>query len=185
MKIEKQEILFKGKIFEVVRQKVIIDNKNREFELINRSPGVRLIIKNNDKILLTKEFRYEYNDFDYRLPGGKVFNRLEEYKKTKSEDLLEHAYNAAKKECIEETGLIPKKIEHLHTNKAGATIYWDLYYFLIQKFETSEQKLEHGEHIKPEWFTYEQVRDMSMDKKIKEDRSVAVLLRYLADFSKK
>ncbi len=43
------------------------------FETAVRSPGVRLIIVKDNQMLITKEFRGELDDYDYRLPGGKVF----------------------------------------------------------------------------------------------------------------
>ena len=53
-------------------QKKIIKRK-----MVRRPPGVRALILNkndNQKILLSKEFRYELDKWDYRLPGGKVFD---------------------------------------------------------------------------------------------------------------
>ncbi len=49
--------------------------------MVRRPPGIRALIVNNDnQILLSKEFRYELNDWDYRLSGGKVFESLNDYK---------------------------------------------------------------------------------------------------------
>jgi hypothetical protein len=59
MKLLKERIVFQGKIIEVVHQLVKICNQEFVFEIAKRSPGVRLIILNKDKILLTKEYRKE------------------------------------------------------------------------------------------------------------------------------
>lgn len=73
----KEEIRYKGKLFEVVSEPVEIEGKTFEFEKVRRSPGVRLIMKDGQgNILLTREFRRELSKFDYRLPGGKVFDSL-------------------------------------------------------------------------------------------------------------
>jgi hypothetical protein len=45
---------------EVVHQLVKIDGQELIFEIAKRSPGVRLIICDKNKILLTKEYRTEY-----------------------------------------------------------------------------------------------------------------------------
>jgi hypothetical protein len=73
-----ENIVAKGKIFELVQ---LEQPDGRIFEVARRTPGVRLIIPDyaTEKILLTKEFRRELNDFDYRLPGGKVFDTLDEF----------------------------------------------------------------------------------------------------------
>jgi 8-oxo-dGTP pyrophosphatase MutT (NUDIX family) len=63
---------------------------------------VRLIITDGDKILLTKEFRRELNQEDYRLPGGKVFDTLKEYNAYR-QNIEPSCLVAAKRECEEET----------------------------------------------------------------------------------
>ena len=152
-------------------------------EVAKRSPGVRLIIIKNKKFLLIKEFRFELNDYDYRLPGGKVFDKLREYQKSlrNNENILNHALEAAKKECLEETGLIVKKIKHFVTSNAGLTIQWDLFYFIVEDFDISPegQKLEHSEEIYPEWKTFEEAKKLCLNDNIKEYRSVGVILAYL------
>lgn len=70
--VSKEEIRYKGKLFEVVTEPVQIEGKTFEFEKVRRSPGVRLIIGDGlGNILLTREFRRELSKFDYRLPDGK------------------------------------------------------------------------------------------------------------------
>ena len=79
----KERIVYEGRIFEVVKQPMKVGNKEMEYELARRAPGVRLLIIKNNKILLTKEFRTEVNSYDYRLPGGKVFDTLAEYRRAR------------------------------------------------------------------------------------------------------
>jgi ADP-ribose pyrophosphatase len=187
-KVGKEEVIFKGKHFEIVQQPMKIGEKGINFEYARRSPGTRLIIIKNEKILLTKEWRTELNGYDWRLPGGKVFDSLEEYNNAREakEYMLKHATTAAKKECKEETGHISKKITHYHTTAPGALVRWDLYYFLIDESEEHQdgQQLESGEVIEVHWFTFDEVKEMCVKNKIKEDRTVGVLLRYLLEKEK-
>lgn len=177
--VEKINTVFKWKIIEVIEKEI----DWRKFEIARRSPWVRLIITDKDKILLTKEFRHEHNKYDYRLPGGKVFDTLEEFiqKRENNEDIKTYAEKAAKNECQQETGLIPKSLEHITTSKAGATIEWDLLYFLIKDFEKSEkwQELEDWEDIATERKTREEVKKLCLDWSINEDRTVWILLKFL------
>ncbi len=181
-----EKIVYEGKIFEVVKQPMKADEKIIEFETARRSPGVRLIITKENKILLTKEFRTELNDYDYRLPGGKVFDQLTEYRAAlqQNKPLLEHAQKAAIKECLEETGLVVQNIKHFHTSHAGATVVWDLFYFVIDDFVENKtgQVLEHGEVIYPEWKTIAEVKALCLVNKISEDRSVGVLFKFLETY---
>lgn len=167
-------IVFQGKIIEVIQ-----DGK-REFA--RRSPGTRLLIVKDGQIMLTKEHREELKDFDYRLPGGKVFDTLAEYNQfvDSGNDILIVAQDAAKKEAREEVGIEVSDIKHIWTSVCGATVIWDLYYFVVSQFTKLEsQSLEEGENIKPVWFTYEEARQLALTGKMSEDRSVAVLLRFL------
>jgi len=177
----KERIAYKGRIVEIVKQPMLVGGKRFDFELARRSPGVRLLIVKNNKILLTKEFRTELKKYDYRLPGGKVFDTIEEYHSAlkKKGNVLVHALSAARRECREETGVTPIKIKHIHTSEAGATISWDLFYFLVSEFKAGKQSLGSGEAIYPEWHSFAEVEKMCLDGKIHEDRSVAVLLRFL------
>lgn len=179
-----EEIVFKGKIVEVVRQPVKIGAVKKVFEAARRSPGARLIIPSKDKskLLITKEHRTEVNDWDYRLPGGKVFDSLDEYNQfLKSEkDITAEAKTAAIKEAKEEVGINAKKLIHFATSTCGATITWDLFYFVVDEFEKLEtQELEEGENIEVQWLSIAEVKELALSGKMQEDRSAAVVLRYL------
>lgn len=179
-----EEIVYKGKIFEVVKQPMIAGDKKVVFEIARRSPGTRLIIVNDNRMLITKEFRTELNEYDYRLPGGKVFDTLDEYNQNLSEDILPFAIEAAKRECREETGLIVKNIKYFTTVKSGATVVWDLIYFIIDDSEENGigQELETGEVIDVEWKTFEEIKKLCKEGKINEDRSVGVLFKFFLQY---
>jgi len=180
MQLIKEEIVFQWKIIEVVQQTVKIGDKELLREIARRSPWVRLIICDGDKILLTKEFRREFNTEDYRLPWGKVFDTLKEYNEHR-DDVDNYSFVAVKRECEEETWLIPLDISLYHVSKVWATIERDLHYYLIQKFTHHEewQQLELGENITVEWKTKQEIRAIIKSWWMQEDRSVGVLLRYL------
>jgi ADP-ribose pyrophosphatase len=131
-----EKITYQGKIIEVVEREVIIGDKTKIFELARRSPGVRLIIIKDDTVYLSKEFRHEVQGYDFRLPGGKVFDTLVEFNEALSNntDILESARNAAVKEVREEMGIITNNIELFHKSICGAIVEWDLYYFVISEF---------------------------------------------------
>lgn len=183
-KIELEQIVYQGKIIEVVQQKIKFGDEEKIFEFARRSPGVRLIIATPDnKLLLTKEYRSELDDYDYRLPGGKVFDTFAEYNEflISGKDIAEAAKQAAVKEGLEEVGI---EIEHLNLfsiSKLGATMVWDLFYFSVVKYKEHArgQRLEHGEEIEVLKVGLNEAKEMCLDGKVREERSAAILLRFL------
>jgi ADP-ribose pyrophosphatase YjhB (NUDIX family) len=177
-----EEITYQGNLIEILHKEVDLGKVKRVFELARRSPGARLIIPKGDSILITREYRHETNGYDYRIPGGKVYDSLAEYKAALSEgaDIGEAAEAAAVKEAREEAGIEVTDLSFFHKSVCGATIVWDLFYFVVNEFrETDEQHLEHGEDITYEFINKEKVQQMCLNGSISEERSALVLLRYL------
>ncbi len=176
-----EKITHQGNIIEVIQKEVLINGKHKTFEFARRSPGVRLIIPQKDHILLTKEFRDEAGGYDYRLPGGKVFDTLEEYNQALASDvdIREAAKKAAIKEAREEVGIAVEDLSFFHKSICGATIIWDLFYFVVNSFSETIQHLEEGEDIQTVLTDEAEVRRMCLDGTIGEERSALVLLRYL------
>jgi ADP-ribose pyrophosphatase len=181
------KIVYSGDLFQLVSTIEYSEKhqKIRIFEKAHRPPGVRMVIVHENKILLTCEERTEIKDWDYRLPGGKVFDQLSEYLKNIDDSCrLEQAIKeAVVAETRQETGLHVEisDLRFLHKSVAGASVIWDLFYYEIEKFEvlSSGQELEEGENIKPPvWKSFDEILEMCLNGEIKEDRSVAVLLRY-------
>lgn len=176
-------------MWEIVYQwSLIAIEKHTEkwYERAVRPPWVRLLLKNAEgAILLTKEYRAEQGSFDYRLPGGKVFDTLEEYLEIRgNQTALDTAVLAAAKlEAKEEAGV--DQIENLrifHDSHAGASVEWDLYYVSGKILSMSEQnlwgdELHHG--IEVGFYTTPEVLFMIKNGEIQEDRTVGVLCKYL------
>ena len=185
--IDKPQIKYSGLMIEILHQKMQIGDKIKIFERARRSPGVRVMIVKNNSMLITKEYRTEIHDWDFRLPGGKVFDSLQEYKfaLTTEKNMLLLALEAAKKEVDEETGLIVDNINHFATsNTGGPTVEWDMFYFVADRFHKSHdgQKLELGENIVCMWMDFEEVKKICLNGSIREERTVANILKYLFQY---
>jgi ADP-ribose pyrophosphatase len=176
-----EQITHQGKIIEVVQKEVEQNGKTKTFEFARRSPGTRLIIPKDGDILLAKEFRHELKGYDYRLPGGKVYDTLDEYNTALSSniDINKAAEHAAAKEAREEVGIQVKDVSFIHKSVCGATVVWDLFYFVVNDFEEGKQELEEGEDITFEFVDRDRVKQMCLDGSISEERSALILLRYL------
>ena len=189
MQHKDEKIVYQGRIVELVEYPVEHNGKVNIFEKARRSPGVRLIIKTSDgRFILNREKRHELGlQEDLRLPGGKVFDSLSEYNKflfeqKNEEDIIEKAREAAVKEAIEEVGIRPTEIEFLSVSKCGATMEWDLYYFLVKKYDEVDKNLKDTESMEIVDIiniSKDELKEKALDGSILEDRSVAVILKYL------
>ncbi len=173
-----EDVVFSGKIGEVVHT---TQSDGRVFERYRRPPGTRLIIITPDKkLIMTREYRQETGNVDLRLPGGKVRDNLEEYHALlkSGQDIVEAAAEAATKEAEEEVGLTVRNLKFLTKATAGATVEWDLYYFMTSDYQENSngQKLEQGEDIKSVKLTIEEVRRAIKKGEMQEWRSAGVLL---------
>ena len=85
-----------------------VQHNDKGWERGVRAPGVRIILddQNSGKILLTREFRHELDGYDYRLPGGKVFDSRADYQAARAQhiDIIQAATTKAVHEVQEETG---------------------------------------------------------------------------------
>ena len=178
-----EEIAFSGKLFEIVHT---TQPDGRVFELARRAPGVRLIIVNRDekKVLLTKEFRSELHAWDYRLPGGKVFDSLTEYEahRGSGEDITVAAERKAKGEGAEEAGVDIGVLKLYKKSTLGATVEWDLYVFEVTEWQphADGQQLEHGEQIEADnWVTFDEAKQMIATGQMQEERIALILFQWL------
>jgi len=178
---------YRGRILRILNQEVEFpDGKKMFFEYAERSPGVRIFVKSNDKYLLNKEWRVELNDWDYRLPGGKVFDTLNEFaeiQKIDNYDIEQACINAAQRELNEETGmnLDISFFKKGYISKLGATVMWDLHYYFVNKdnliFTEREINSHEGEHIHCVWLTKDELLNLFLTDKIQEDRSIPFILK--------
>lgn len=184
--IEGEEEICRARIFRLVNRNASYTTSRgsgvRQLEFAERAPGVRAIIIRNDEILMIREFRIEHETWDYRLPGGKVYDRLPDYLAAKHTCTIERdAELAVKRELREEVGIQPQEVKFLHKSVAGATVIWDLLYYEVSSFEICDEGAspEDDELIQMIWQSRDQVRDLCLTGAVMEDRTAAVLLRYL------
>jgi len=178
-----EEIFAKGKLFELVHLK---QEDGRVFEVARRAPGVRLIIHDKlaGKILLTKEFRHELGVWDYRLPGGKVFDSLDEFEtfRNSGNDIVDAAKAQAINEGQQEAGVDITELSLYKKSVLGATVEWDLYVFETSDWQlrVEGQELEVGEKIEADnWISYDRAKAMALDGSMKEERIALILLQWL------
>lgn len=174
---------FSGSLF-------LVEQNEKGWEHAHRPPGTRTIILSQDgsAILLTKEVRDEHGDEpDYRLPGGKVADSWSDFESLLEDPAaLEQAARAgAVLEVREEAGVVvePESLELLDVRPSGGKVTWDLHYFIATDWHEHPegQDLEEDEVISTEWVNLSRAVELILTDRFKEDRTAAVLLRFLAE----
>jgi 8-oxo-dGTP pyrophosphatase MutT (NUDIX family) len=132
---------------------------------------------------MTREIRREAGGWDYRLPGGKVFDSLDEFNKFREGgiDVAEKAKEAALNEGRQEAGITGGSVEFLELSKAGASVEWDLHYFLVTNAVIGDQDLEEVEKgdIQTVVLTGKEIFEKLVNREIKEGRSADMLWLWL------
>jgi 8-oxo-dGTP pyrophosphatase MutT (NUDIX family) len=132
---------------------------------------------------MTKEIRREAGGADYRLPGGKVFDSLDELDshRDSGESIEPKALLAAQKEGKEEAGISGGTFEQLEVSTAGASVEWDLHYFKVTDANIGEQELEEHEQgdIETVVLSAEEIFEKLSKREIKEGRSADMLWSWL------
>lgn len=193
------KIKFEGKLFQIIEKSRIAHiktdgneiEKEVVWEMASRPPGVRAVIVQEDFILLNKEYRYELGKWDYRLPGGKVFDSLKEYAECrKKEDIEQKIYSQLQTELREEADIEIHDAKLLRMDTLGFRIEWDLYYYLVQKFDilpsfysSKSQKTEY-EFIEHCWVGMEEALQICIKGEMQESRSAYTLMSFLLNKSK-
>lgn len=177
-------VIYRGKLFELVHEDFHLSSGMKTFEFARRGPGTRiLLLASDNRLLLTREYRRELGGYDVRLPGGKVFDSLAEYEAARSsgKHLQEFAKDAAKRELLEETGYLAEDVDYLGISKCGATIEWDLYFFLCTRWTPPKGKVLpcEDEDIFVMWEYLSAVKKLCLQGTISEERSALQILRYL------
>lgn len=185
------KVLYEGDLFEVVhRTKNAVFKvgekevfKTINYELVQRSPGIRAIIVRENKILLAYEYRYELNAWDYRLPGGKVYDTIERFHySNKNGEFETDLIKKLKEEVLEEVDIKIKSFQLLNVSHSGLTVNWDLYYYLVDDFITITndciQKTEY-EYIEPKWFDFSTAMELCLNGSVSEARSAFEIIRFI------
>ncbi len=95
-------IVFKGRVFAVeVETRRHPNGREHEMAIVRHQPSVVLIPVDDDgRVILVRQYRAAIDRFTWEFPAGSV-------------DPGEFVETAAARECEEEIGLVPGRIEHL------------------------------------------------------------------------
>ncbi len=162
--------VFKGKIFQVYQwPQKMFDGSTQTFERAKRQDTAIIIASVKKQIVALKQ-KQPGTGWFYCTPSGRL-------------DIPgERPADAAKRELLEETGMVAKKFflwkKYEKTGKVMSTIY---FYIARDCQKVSPQKLDAGEKIKIERFTFDQFLKLSDNPRVNMGESLIDLYKARLD----
>jgi ADP-ribose pyrophosphatase len=163
----KSEIVFDGKVMTVLKDQIELADGYKSFrEVVVHNGGVVVVaLKNNDTILLVKQFRYPLKSVSLELPAGKL-------------ELNEDPNEACKRELEEETGYQAKNwksLGYIHTSPGFCTE--KLYLYLASDLEFVGEHPDEGEIVKTLEFSKSEVLEMIHNGTINDSKTICAIFR--------
>lgn len=163
--VEKKYV-YDGKILKVRRDDARLpDGKPCVREMVEHPGGAAVLAEYDGKIAFVRQFRYPYGEEILEVPAGKL-------------ERGEAPVRTVERELSEETGLVADRFVSVgeiyptpgYTNER-------LYLFRAEGVRCGESHLDEGEFLTTEWYTPEEALAMVRDGRIKDAKTVVLLLR--------
>lgn len=131
------ESVYKGRIFEVTKDKALLENgKEVQRDVVHHSGGVTVIpVTENEEILMVRQYRYPHHKVMLEIPAGKL-------------EPGEKHYDCGKRELLEETGCTCKNYEYLgEIVPTPAYVSEVIHLYIASGLEFSQQDLDDDEFL--------------------------------------
>lgn len=157
----KTEVVKEGKIFTYEEHSYIApDKKEHCYDIIKHNGAVAVVTLVNGKIILTKQFRPAANGVVYEIPAGKI-------------EIDEEPMECAKRELLEETGLLAKKLTKISSFYSAigfCTEIIHLYY--VDEVFNALQQLDDDEFIEVYKFSIDELTEMIEQGEIIDSKTI-------------
>lgn len=153
IKFGRAKVVFRGKIFSILQQPVVLPNGERAwFEYCRRPASVSVLAFNNkNELLLIKEWRAGYKRNVWFLPSGRADHKGDTPKR------------AAGRELREETGYRAKFLRLVHKKSPSNTLLWDIFLFAAKNLTWDPLPKDPGEHISAHFVPLKTAVRMALD----------------------
>ena len=143
--------VFRGEIFDVYQwPQEMFDGTTATFEMLKRPDTVTVFAVKDNKLVILKQRQPNTGEF-YGITGGRM-------------DDGETELDAAKRECLEETGMRFKNWKLIHVQQPVGKMEWFIYAFLATDLiDEVPQHLDNGEKISIELMTIDEVKNIIDD----------------------
>jgi ADP-ribose pyrophosphatase len=157
-------VVFSGRIFDVHVDRVRFPNENEvNVEIVRHPPSVVLLpMPDTQHIVLVRQYRYPVDRWLWELPAGSL-------------DPGEEPEAAARRECHEEIGQVPRRVELLgkfYPTPGFCDEEMSIYRLDGLDAPTSEAHMDEDEIIEPMVYSVDEVRAMILRGEITDMKTV-------------
>lgn len=161
------EHVYKGKVFDIFKDEVELSDGKKSLREVVRHPGGVVIVaqKDDDTILMVKQFRYPVGEPSLELPAGKL-------------DKGEEPDSASRRELEEETGYAAKNwnyLGYIYTTPGFCDEKLHLYYASNLVFVG--QKPDDGEILECFEYKKDKIFEMIKNGEINDSKTICALTR--------
>ena len=167
----KREEIYKGKIINVVKDDVILDNgKTSIREVVLHNGGACIALKDIDgKYFLVKQYRYVFNEELYEFCAGKI-----EEDENPNETIL--------REVEEELGYTAKNLKSFGYIIPTCGYCSEKIYLYYGEVDTKvNQHFDEGEYMEVEKYSFEEIKEMIKEGKIVDGKTIALAYKLEID----
>ena len=165
IKINNRTTVYHGKVFELVRENVTLENgTTTDLEFIEH-PGATAIIPflDDKRIVLLKQYRHALKKYIWEIPAGTL-------------DPQEEIISCAKRELIEETGYSAGQWHRLgEITPVPGYSNERIHIFLATELQPADQNLDEDEVIQVQAVDFLKAFEMIGDGEIQDAKSIAGL----------
>lgn len=163
----KSTTIYDGHVVHLRKDEVLCPNGNHSYrEIVDHQGGVGILLIEDNKVVLVKQFRYAYKETIYEIPAGKI-------------EKGEEPYSTGLRELQEETGYEADELIHLgdiypscgYTNEI-------IHLYYAKNARKKETHFDEDEFIETYLIPYEEVIRMIKNGKIKDAKTICAIMYY-------
>ena len=166
IKVNSRTTIHHGKVFELIRENVTLDNgTTTDMEFIEH-PGAAAIVPllSENRVVMLKQYRHALKKVIWEIPAGTL-------------DPEEEALSCAKRELVEETGYSAEQWHRLgEITPVPGYSNESIHIFLARKLKPAAQNLDADEVIQIQAVEFQTVLEMIGKGEVQDAKSIAGLL---------
>ena len=163
-----ENTVYVGKIFDLIKDRVLLPDGKESFrEIVRHGGGSAILCEQDGKILMVRQFRYAYKEEMWEIPAGKV---------NAGEDPKDTAFRELEEEC----GLKADEMELVFSIYPSPGYTSEIIrVYRAKGLKKSRVKLDEDEFLRAEWIDKARLEKMIKSCEIKDAKTLVALLSVL------